>query len=135
MDTQQIVYKILGYCTKQYPDLDWSIDSLSSDYANKTVISGDDFPFKVTLKICSDKKNEVSCYEEETTDDYIIGHFDLINVGWLGMFGIQLNCDKKIDFRSFRVAGEWNEKDWLLFKQYQKTMLDIFNFIVIKIQE
>ena len=135
MDIQQIDYKILGYCTKQYPDLDWSIYRSSSDCANKTVISGVDFPFKVTLKICSDKKNEVSCYEEETTDDYIIGHFDLVNVGWLGMFGIHLNCDKKIDFRSFRVVGEWNEKDWLLCKQIQKIMLDIVNFIVIEVQE
>ena len=136
MDIQQIAYKISSYCTKQYPDLEWNIDRSSDDCTNKTVISGVDFPFKITLKICQpDRENEVSCYKEEATDDYIIGHFDLVNVGWLGMFGIQLNCDKKIDFRSFRVAGEWNKKDWLLFKQCRKIMLDIFNFILEEIQE
>lgn len=95
MDTQQVVYKISGYCLNQYPNLEWNI---IGKYANKTVICGVDFPFKVTLKICSDKRNEVSSYKEETTDDYIIGHFDLVNVGWLGMFGIHLNCDKKNRF-------------------------------------
>jgi hypothetical protein len=132
MDTQQVVYKISGYCLNQYPNLEWNI---IGKYANKTVICGVDFPFKVTLKICSDKRNEVSSYKEETTDDYIIGHFDLVNVGWLGMFGIHLNCDKKIDFRSLPITKEWDKKDWDLYKKYREVMLGIFNFIANEIQE
>lgn len=134
MDIQQIAHKISGYCLNQYPDLDWNISRLNSECTNKTVICGVDFPFKVTLEIGSDKRDESSFYEEETTDDYIIGHFDLVNKGWLGMFGIGLNCDKKIDFRSFPVT-EWDKKDWDLHKQYRKIMLDIFNFILDEIQE
>ncbi|MFN7338116.1 MAG: hypothetical protein ACK5SY_00805 [bacterium] len=57
MDTWQIAYKISGYCLNQYPNLEWNVNS---EYANKTVICGVDFPFKVTLKICSDKRNKVS---------------------------------------------------------------------------
>ena len=132
MDTQQVVYKISGYCLNQYPNLEWNI---IGKYANKTVICGVDFPFKVTLKICSDKRNEVSSYKEETTDDYIIGHFALVNVGWLGMFGIHLNCDKKIDFRSLPITKEWDKKDWDLYKKYREVMLGIFNFIANEIQE
>ena len=132
MNTQQIVYKISGYCLNQYPNLEWNI---IGKYANKTVICGVDFPFKVTLKICSDKRNEVYSYKEETTDDYIIGHFDLVNVGWLGMFGIHLNCDKKIDFRSLPITKEWDKKDWDLYKKYREVMLGIFNFIANEIQE
>ena len=134
MDIQQIAEKISGYCLNQYPNLEWNVSRLNSECTNKTVICGADFPFKVTLKICSDKRDESSFYKEETTDDYIIGHFDLVNKGWLGMFGIHLNCDKKIDFRSFPVT-EWDKKDWDLHKQYREVMLDIFNFIVNQIQE
>lgn len=125
MDTQQIVYKISGYCLNQYPNLEWNV---SSKCANKTVICGVDFPFKVTLKICSDKRNEVSSYKEETTDDYIIGHFDLVNVGWLGMFGIHLNCDKKIDFRSLPITKEWDKKDWDLYKKISRSDVRYFQF-------
>lgn len=134
MDTQQIAYKISGYCLNQYPDLEWNISRLNSECAGKTVICGVDFPFKVTLIICSDKRDESSFYKEETTDDYIIGHFDLVNKGWLGMFGIGLNSDKKIDFRSFPVT-EWDKKDWDLHKKYREVMLNIFNFILDEIQE
>lgn len=130
MDTQEIAYRISGYCLNQYPDLEWNVNS----DANKTVICGVDFPFKVTLKICSDKRDEPIFYKEETTDDYIIGHFDLVNKGWLGMFGIGLNCDKKIDFRSFPVT-EWDKKDWDLHKKYREVMLDIFIFILDEIQD
>jgi len=135
MEIQLIAYKISGYCLNQYPDLEWNVDKLNSECTNKTVICGVDSLFKVTLKICSDKRNDVSSYKEETTDDYIIGHFDLVNVGWLGMFGIHLNCDKKIDFRSLPITKEWDKKDWDLYKKYREVMLGIFNFIANEIQE
>ena len=56
MDTQQIAHKISGYCLNQYPDLDWNVSKLNSECTNKTVICGVDFPFKLTLEICLDKK-------------------------------------------------------------------------------
>ena len=60
MDIQQIAYKISGYCLNKYPDLEWNVDKLNSECTNKTVICGVDSLFKVTLKICSDKRNDVS---------------------------------------------------------------------------
>ena len=135
MDTQQIAEKISGYCLNQYPDLEWNVDKLNSGCINKTVICGVDFPFKVTLEICLEKRQTRLFYKEETTDDHIIGHFDLINVAWIGMFGIGLNCNKTIDFHSFPTTEEWDKKDWDLHKKYRKIMLDIFNFIVNQIQE
>lgn len=135
MDIQQIAEKISRYCLNKYPNLEWNVSRLNSECTNKIVICGVDFPFKGTLKICSDKRDDVFSYREETTDDYIIGRFDLINVGWLGMFGIGLNCNKTIDFHSFPITEEWNKKDWDLHKKYREVMLDIFNFIVNQIQE
>ena len=130
MDTQQIAHKISGYCLNQYPDLDWNVSRLNSECTNKTVICGVDFPFKLTLEICLDKKNEVSFDKEKTTCIYVLGYFDIVNTDWVGQFTINLN--KEIGFYSYPIA---KKKDWILCKKYREVMLGIFNFIVNQIQE
>lgn len=131
MNVQEITKRLLVFCENQYPNLKWNVNN---ECTNETVICGVDFPFEVTLKIHSNKRDESFLYKEEVTYDAIIGQFDLVNVCWVGVFGIVLNCDKKIDFRSFPIT-EWDKKDWDLHKKYREVMLGIFNFIVNEIQE
>ena len=66
----------------------------------------------------------------------IKGWCDLNSLDWVGEFIVLLNSNKKSNFCFYtETADEWNEKDWILCKQIQKIMLDIFTFILNEIQE
>ena len=124
MDTWQIAYKILEFCKKQHPSLRWDIKSVRKD---STYIYGLDSFIELTLGV-----------HKECESEYILGSSKISSsIVWLGTFHVWMNFEKNsdIDFTLYETDKIWNKKDWVLSKQARKVMLDIFTFILDKIQE
>jgi len=137
MNTQLVAEKILTFCKAKYPDLKWVFHGFNYDQFHQTIqglTDLTDLPEMEILLFIGDSGSFGFEYNEGW--EGIKGWCTLNSLDWVGEFIILLNSNKKSEFSFFTETVEhWNEKDWILCKQIQKVMLDIFNFILDEIQE
>ncbi|BBG58056.1 hypothetical protein [uncultured phage] len=136
MNTQLVAEKILTFCKAKYPDLKWIFHGFNYDQYHQTIqgLSNltDSPEMEILLKVGS--SGSVDKYSEGW--EGIKGWCTLNSLDWVGEFIVLLNSSKKSEFVFYTETHyEWNEKDWVLCKQIQKIMLDIFTFILDEIQE
>lgn len=136
MDTQLVAEKILAFCKAKYPDLKWIFHGFNYDQYHQTIQgvtdSSDSSEMEILLFIGD------GCWSDRYREGWegIKGWCTLNSLDWVGEFIVLLNSNKKSEFCFYSEdIDEWNERDWVLCKQIQKIMLDIFRFILNEIQE
>ena len=136
MDTQLVAEKILAFCKAKYPDLKWIFHGFNYDQYHQTIQGLSDLTDSPEIEILLKVGDGGSVNEYSQGWEGIKGWCTLNSLDWVGEFIVLLNSSKKSEFCFYSETHyEWSEKDWLLCKQIQKVMLDIFNFILNEIQE
>ena len=136
MDTQLVAEKILTFCKAKYPDLKWIFHGFNYDQYHQTIQGVTDLTDSPEMEILLFIGDSGSVDEYSEGWEGIKGRCALNSLDWLGEFIVLLNSSKKSEFVFYTETHyEWNEKDWVLCKQIQKIMLDIFRFILNEIQE
>ena len=136
MDKQLVTEKLLEFCHRSYPNLDWNYSYFHGhqtptyyhphSYNVVALIVGSCSLFKLELEICSDGEGW----------EGIKGWCTLNSLDWVGEFIVFLSCGKKSELCFYtETVDKWSVEHWLLCKQIQKIMLDIYTFILDEIQE
>lgn len=136
MDTQLVAEKILTFCKEKYPDLKWVFHGFNYDQYYQAIQGLSDLTDSPEMEILLKVGSSGSVDEYSEGWEGIKGWCTLNSLDWVGEFIVLLNSNKKSEFCFYTETHyEWNEKDWVLCKQIQKIMLDIFTFILDEIQE
>ena len=145
MDKQLVTEKLLEFCHRSYPDLDWNYNYFrghQNSYNVVALIVGSCSLFKLELEICSDIKQEFYSYEKEATYDYILGRLSIPQseekslLFWSGGFVVNLNHNKDSELELIIATHEkWNDDSWSITKKARKMVREIFNFIEDEIQK
>lgn len=135
MDAKQVTEKLFNFCQEKYPDLKWI--ELGYDQDCIAIQGGTSLASSSEIKILLRVGSSFFLARESQEEwEGIKGWCTLDSLDWVGEFIVLLNSSKKSEFCFYtETVDEWSEKDWLLCKQIQKIMLDIFNFILDEIQE
>lgn len=136
MNTQLVTEKILTFCKAKYPDLDWIFYGFNYDQYHQTIQGVTDLTDSPEMEILLKVGDSGSVDEYSEGWEGIKGWCTLNSLDWVGEFIVLLNSNKKSEFCFYtETADKWDKKDWILCKQIQKIMLDVFNFILDEIQE
>ena len=136
MNTQLVAEKIFNFCKEKYPDLKWIFHGFNYDQYHQTIQGLSDLTDSPEMEILLKVGDSGSVDECSEGWKGIKGWCTLNSLDWVGEFIVLLNSNKKSEFCFYtETVDEWNEKDWILCKQIQKVMLDIFTFILDEIQE
>ncbi len=136
MNKQETSQKIFNFCQKTYPEIKWSLTSLTKTqdmiYGYHPILNSIN-GIQIDIKVNS---NNSYSSDGSPSDfrNYIDGRTTISNIDWEGSFLIWINNRKnsKISFKKSGTAkhGELN----LWRKKGTRIMIDIYEFIETEIQ-
>jgi hypothetical protein len=132
MDTQQAAEKIFNFCKEKYPDLDWNFDFTDNDYKIIQCLTFSNDNIEIRYGFCTGLDGRLKCVQWQNDQ---IGKFKI----WINppTEDMSYQYEDHIVFENLAYYRDelWSAEYWALVSQYRKVMLDIFNFILDKIQE
>ena len=132
MDIQLIAEKIFNFCKEKYPDLDWNFDFTDNDYKIIQCLTFSNDNIEIKYGIWAGLDGQLKYVEWQ---DNQIGKFKI----WINppTEDMSYQYEDHIVFENLAYYRDelWSAEYWALVSQYRKVMLDIFNFILDKIQE
>lgn len=133
MDIQLVAEKLLNFCKDRYPEIKWSLTSLSK---TENLIYGY-YPILNSIWIDIRVNSNNSYSSDGLPSDfrnYIEGRSTISNLDWEGSFFVWIN-DRKNSKISFKKSGIAKHKELNLWrKKGTQIIIDIFEFIETKIQ-
>ena len=132
MDIQLVAEKIFNFCKEKYPDLDWNFDFTDNDYKIIQCLTFSNDNIEIKYGIWAGLDGQLKYVEWQ---DNQIGKFKI----WINppTEDMSYQYEDHIVFENLAYYRDelWSAEYWALVSQYRKVMLDIFNFILDKIQE
>jgi hypothetical protein len=132
MDIQLIAEKIFNFCKEKYPDLDWNFDFTDNDYKIIQCLTFSNDNIEIKYGIWAGLDGRLKCVQWQNDQ---IGKFKI----WINppTEDMSYQYEDHIVFENLAYYRDelWSAEYWALVSQYRKVMLDIFNFILDKIQE
>ena len=132
MDIQLIAEKIFNFCKEKYPDLDWNCDFTDNDYKIIQCLTFSNDNIEIKYGIWAGLDGRLKCVQWQNDQ---IGKFKI----WINppTEDMSYQYEDHIVFENLAYYRDelWSAEYWALVSQYRKVMLDIFNFILDKIQE
>lgn len=136
MDTQQIAKKILTFCKAKYPEINWSLTSLTKTqdmiYGYRSILNSIN-GLQIDIKVNS---NNSYSSEGSPSDfrNYIEGRTTISNLDWEGSFLIWVN-DRKSSQILFKKSGTAKHKELNLWRDKgTQIMINILSFVELEIQ-
>ena len=136
MDIQLVAEKLLNFCKDRYPEIKWSLTSLSRTedmiYGYCPIlnsINGIQIDIRVNSNYFYSSDGSPSDFR-----NYIESRSTISNLDWEGSFFVWINDRKnsKISFKKSRTAKHKELNLWR--KKGTQIIIDIFEFIETKIQ-
>jgi hypothetical protein len=132
MDIQLVAEKLFNFCKEKYPDLDWNFDFTDNDYKIIQCLTFSDDNIEIKYGIWAGLDGRLKCVQWQNDQ---IGKFKI----WINppTEDMSYQYEDHIVFENLAYYRDelWSAEYWALVSQYRKVMLDIFNFILDKIQE
>jgi hypothetical protein len=132
MDIQLVAEKIFNFCKEKYPDLDWNFDFTDNDYKIIQCLTFSNDNIEIKYGIWAGLDGRLKCVQWQNDQ---IGKFKI----WINppTEDMSYQYEDHIVFENLAYYRDelWSAEYWALVSQYRKVMLDIFNFILDKIQE
>lgn len=136
MDIQLVAEKLLNFCKDRYPEIKWSLTSLSRTqdmiHGYRPIlnsINGIGIDIRVNSNDSYSSNGSPSDFR-----NYIEGRSTISNLDWEGSFLAWIN-DRKSNRLSFKKSGTAKYGELNLWrKKGTQIIIDIFEFIETKIQ-